>query len=76
MSTEREVTEALLGLAVATGKPAAAALETAALPVGLAVLGRFELTRGGRPVDLPPGQGEQLIKLPRSVAAGFIRRGD
>ena len=56
MSREREVTEALLGLAVATGKPAAAALETASLPVGLAVLGRFELTRGGRAVDLPPGK--------------------
>ena len=60
---ERELTEALLALAVATGLPAAASLEASSLPMSLALLGRFELTRGGRPVALGAGQGQQLLKL-------------
>lgn len=67
MVRERELTESLLGLAVQTGLPAARALEAAALPVAVAVLGRFELTHGGRPVELGGGQGAQLLKL---VAVG------
>jgi DNA-binding SARP family transcriptional activator/ATP/maltotriose-dependent transcriptional regulator MalT len=60
---EREISEALLGLAVETGLPAAAALEASALPVVLRVLGRFELTKGGRPVPIGPGQPAQLLKI-------------
>ncbi len=60
---ERAVTEQLLGLAVETGLPAAAALEAGALPRSLAVLGRFELTVAGRPVPLRSGQEMQLLKL-------------
>lgn len=60
---EREVTESLLALACATGSPAAAALEARSLPVSLAVLGRFELSRGGREVVLGSGQAAQLLKL-------------
>ncbi len=60
---ERELTEALLGLALETGSPAARALETASVPLALALLGRFELTEGGRAVALPAGQPEQLVKL-------------
>jgi ATP/maltotriose-dependent transcriptional regulator MalT/DNA-binding SARP family transcriptional activator len=60
---EGMVTGELLGLAVETGQPAALALEAAALPVYLCVLGRFALTRGGRPVTLTPGQGMQLLKM-------------
>ena len=60
---ERAVTEQLIALAAETGQPAAVALEAGALPTALAVLGRFELTVGGRPVALPAGQGAQLLKL-------------
>ncbi len=60
---ERELTESLLALAVETGLPAARALEHAALPIALAVLGRFELARGGRAVVLGAGQEVRLLKL-------------
>ena len=60
---EGAITEELLGLAVETGQPAALALEAAALPVWVSVLGRFTLTRGGRPVPLSPGQATQLLKM-------------
>lgn len=60
---EREVSESLMALAVETGSAAAAALESASLPVALALLGRFALTRGGRPVPIGPGQAAQLLKM-------------
>jgi ATP/maltotriose-dependent transcriptional regulator MalT/DNA-binding SARP family transcriptional activator len=60
---EGMITAELLGLAVQTGQPAALALEAAALPVYLCVLGRFALTRGGRPVAMTAGQGTQLLKM-------------
>jgi DNA-binding SARP family transcriptional activator/tetratricopeptide (TPR) repeat protein len=63
LTKEREVTEALLGLAVETGQPAALALDHASLPTALSVLGRFSLTRSGRPVALSAGRGPQLLKL-------------
>jgi DNA-binding SARP family transcriptional activator len=64
---ERELTGSLLALAAETGSRAAEALQVAAQPVALALLGRFELTRGGRPVALGPGQAAQLVKM---VAVG------
>ena len=60
---ERNITEQLLGLAANTEQPAALALRASALPMSLAVLGRFELTVGGRPVTLRPGQEAQLLKF-------------
>ena len=60
---ERAITEQLLGLAAGTEQPAALALRASALPMSLAVLGRFELTIGGRPVPLRPGQETQLLKF-------------
>ncbi|HUA49137.1 MAG TPA: BTAD domain-containing putative transcriptional regulator [Solirubrobacteraceae bacterium] len=68
---ERELTEALLALAVETGSPAARALEGASLPVALALLGRFELTEGGRALPLGSGQAAQLVKLV-AVSGGRI----
>jgi DNA-binding SARP family transcriptional activator len=68
---ERELTEALLALAVETGLPAARALQGSALPVALALLGRFELTEGGRPLALGSGQAAQLVKLV-AVSGGRI----
>lgn len=60
---ERALTEQLLGLAVATGRPAALALEASALPVRVAMLGRFEVTVGGRRLLLRSGQEVQLLKF-------------
>ncbi len=60
---ERELTQSLLALALETGSAAAAALQTSSLPVALAVLGRFQLTNGGRPVDIRGAQAPQLLKL-------------
>lgn len=68
---ERALTEALLGLAVETGKAAAVALDAASLPTAVSVLGRFELASGGRPVPLAAGQGAQLLKLV-AVAEGRV----
>jgi len=68
---EREITESLLGLALATGQPAAEALEAASLPLALSVLGQFELTRGGRAVAVGSGQAAQLLKLV-AVSGGKI----
>lgn len=63
LTKERVITHALLALAVETGQPAASALSVAVLPVTIAVLGRFELTRGGRRVPLTASLGTQLLKL-------------
>ncbi len=60
---EAEATEQLLALALETGQPAARALEAASLPRRVAVLGRFELTVGGRPVRLGAGKESGLLKL-------------
>jgi DNA-binding SARP family transcriptional activator len=68
---ERDLTEALLPLALETGLPAAVALESAALPVAVSVLGRFEVSDGGRAVELGSGQGAQLLKL-AAVSGGAV----
>jgi ATP/maltotriose-dependent transcriptional regulator MalT len=71
LTREGAITEELLGLAVETGQPAALALDVAVLPVSVSVLGRFAITRGGRPVPLTPGQATQLLKLV-AVAGGRV----
>ena len=63
LTKEREITQALLGLAAETGQPAALALEHGSLSTTVAVLGRFAVTRGGRPVEMSAGQAAQLVKL-------------
>jgi DNA-binding SARP family transcriptional activator len=60
---EREVATSLLALAATTGSPAATSLDATSLPIGLFLLGRFELTRGGRLVAMRAGQSAQLLKL-------------
>jgi ATP/maltotriose-dependent transcriptional regulator MalT/DNA-binding SARP family transcriptional activator len=63
---ERVVAEALLPLAVAAGSTAAAALLSAADRLAVELLGGFEVRRGGRAVDLPPGRPAKAV---RAVAA-------
>jgi len=58
---ERTCAERLLSLVA--GHPVAAALDELTFPVSVTLLGGFALTRGGQPVDVPAGQGRQLIKL-------------
>ena len=65
------MTEALLPLAVETGLPAALALESSSLPVAVSVLGRFEVTDGGRTAELGSGQGAQFLKLV-AVSGGVV----
>jgi DNA-binding SARP family transcriptional activator len=60
---ERQAAASLLGLVAATGHPLAVGLATMTFPVTVRLLGGFAVTRGGRAVDVPPGQGRQLVKL-------------
>ncbi|HEV8064795.1 MAG TPA: BTAD domain-containing putative transcriptional regulator, partial [Acidimicrobiales bacterium] len=60
---ERQLTEQLLGLAAETGQPAALALQAHTAPVALSLLGRFELSRAGRPVPVRSGLEAQLLKI-------------
>lgn len=63
---EPTVTQALLPLAAAAGSDAAAALLGGAATVSLALLGCFELRRGGRRLDPPAGRPAMAV---RAVAA-------
>jgi DNA-binding SARP family transcriptional activator len=71
---ERQAATSLLGLVAATGHPLATGLATMTFPVTVRLLGGFGLTRGGRDVDVPPGQGRQLVKLV-AVAGGRLTAG-
>jgi LuxR family transcriptional regulator, maltose regulon positive regulatory protein len=68
---ERQATTSLLGLLAATGHPLATGLANMTFPVSVKVLGGFGVTRGGRAVEVPPGQGRQLIKLV-AIAGGRL----
>jgi DNA-binding SARP family transcriptional activator len=57
------VTSSLLGLLSATGHPLVTGLANMTSPVSIRLLGGFSVTRGGLAVEVPPGQGRQLIKL-------------
>ena len=71
---ERAVTEQLLGLAANTEQPAAVALRASALPMSLAVLGRFELTVGGRPVHAPAWPGGPAAQVRHRLGWPCARR--
>ena len=60
---EADLVAQLLGLAIETGKPAALALQSSSERRHLSVLGRLEVTVGGRPAALPRGQGVQLLGI-------------
>jgi DNA-binding SARP family transcriptional activator len=63
---ERAVAESLLPLAVAAGSRVAISLSEGVESVELRLLGGFELRRGGRLVELPPGRPAKAV---RAVAA-------
>lgn len=60
---ERELALELLPLAAATGSEVAAALGEASVPTDLKVLGGFEVSRGGRPVEVMAGKPRQALKV-------------
>jgi LuxR family maltose regulon positive regulatory protein len=72
---ERQAATSLLGLVVATGHPLATGLANMSFPVTVSLLGGFGLTRGGRTVDVPPGQGRQLVKLVATVGGRLTAEG-
>ena len=68
---ERQAATQVLGLVEAAGHPLAVTLAALRFPVTVSVLGGFDVRRGGRLVDVPPGQGRQLMKLV-AVAGGRL----
>jgi ATP/maltotriose-dependent transcriptional regulator MalT/DNA-binding SARP family transcriptional activator len=60
---EREIAEQLLALAAGSGRLTALDLDPNVFPVVISMLGRFEVSQGGRALDVPAGQGRQLLKL-------------
>jgi DNA-binding SARP family transcriptional activator len=68
---ERQAAASLLGLVAATGHPLAIGLANMTFPVTVSLLGGFAVTRGGRVVDVPPGQGRQLVKLVATAGGGL-----
>ena len=68
---ERQAAAQVLGLVEAAGHPLAVSLAALRFPVTVSVLGGFDVRRGGRLVDVPPGQGRQLMKLV-AVAGGRL----
>jgi DNA-binding SARP family transcriptional activator len=60
---ERVIAEELLALAGGSDKLTSLDLDVTTFPVVISMLGRFEVTQAGRRLDVPPGQGRQLIKL-------------
>lgn len=72
---ERQAATSLLGLVAATGHPLATGLAAMTFPVTVSLLGGFGLTRGGRAVDVPPGQGRQLIKLVTAAGGRMTAEG-
>ncbi len=72
---ERQAATSLLGLVAATGHPLATGLANMTFPVTVSLLGGFSVTRGGRAVDVPPGQGRQLVKLVAAAGGRLTAEG-
>jgi DNA-binding SARP family transcriptional activator len=68
---ERDVTEELLAIVGDDGRFANVTAADDAFPVMIGLLGRFHITRAGRSIDVPPGQGRQLLKVV-AIAGGSI----
>jgi DNA-binding SARP family transcriptional activator/ATP/maltotriose-dependent transcriptional regulator MalT len=69
---ERAISEELLALAASSGRLTSLDLDIGAFPVVISMLGRFEVTQGGRPLDIPAGQGRQLLKLIASAGGTIL----
>jgi DNA-binding SARP family transcriptional activator/ATP/maltotriose-dependent transcriptional regulator MalT len=69
---ERQIAEELLALAASNGRLTALDLDVGAFPVVVSMLGRFEVSQGGRLLDIPAGQGRQLLKLIASAGGTML----
>lgn len=69
---ERVITEQLLAHAASNGRLTALDLDIGAFPIVVSMLGRFEVSQGGRPLDIPAGQGRQLLKLIGSAGGTML----
>jgi DNA-binding SARP family transcriptional activator len=69
---ERAIAEELLALAASSGRMDSLNLEIATFPVVISMLGRFEVTQGGRRLDVPAGQGRQLLKVIASAGGNTL----
>lgn len=69
---ERVIAEELLALAASSGRLTALDLDASAFPVVVSMLGRFEITQGGRTLDVPAGQGRQLLKVIASAGGNLL----
>jgi DNA-binding SARP family transcriptional activator len=68
---ERDLTEELLAIVGDEGRFAHVAAADDAFPVMVGLLSGFRITRAGRPIDVAPGQGRQLVKV-LAIAGGTI----
>jgi DNA-binding SARP family transcriptional activator len=68
---ERAIAGELLELAGDNDQLGALDLDRAAFPVVISLLGRFQVSRAGRPLDVPAGQGRQLVKLLASAGGSL-----
>ncbi len=69
---ERTIAEELVSLAAGSGPLNAIDLDVGAFPIVISMLGRFEITRGGQPLDIPAGQGRQLLKVIASAGGAML----
>jgi DNA-binding SARP family transcriptional activator/ATP/maltotriose-dependent transcriptional regulator MalT len=69
---ERVIAEELLALVASSGRLTDLGLDVGAFPVVVSMLGRFEVSQGGRPLDIPAGQGRQLLKLIASAGGTML----
>lgn len=68
---DRAIAEELLALAGDNEQLTTLNLDSAAFPVVISLLGRFQVTQAGRVLDVPPGQGRQLLKLIASAGGSL-----
>ncbi len=69
---ERTIAEHLLALSASNGGLTAIDLDLSAFPVVVSMLGRFEITQAGHVIDIPAGQGRQLLKLIASAGGTML----
>jgi DNA-binding SARP family transcriptional activator/ATP/maltotriose-dependent transcriptional regulator MalT len=68
---ERRVAQDLLALAADQKALIALDLDVTTAPIVISLLGRFQVTQAGRVVEIPPGQGRQLLKLVGSAGGNL-----
>jgi DNA-binding SARP family transcriptional activator len=68
---ERRIAQELLALAADQKALTAIDLDVTTVPIVICMLGRFQVTQAGRVVEIPAGQGRQLVKLVASAGGNL-----